>query len=215
LNFRKMLRNLFWYKQSDKTFSHKSLRMARLAPALLALIMVQSCVAPLIIVGAAAGIAVAKDRRTANTILEDQSIEIKIANAIRADEELAKQSHISVVSYNYTVLLIGQTPEKRWRDRAVSLARQAEKVKRVHNEISIAQPTSYKVRNNDAWLTTKIKTKLLGEENLASLHVKVVTEDAKAYLLGWISREEGNDIARVVQQVKGIKAVVKVFEYSD
>ena len=177
--------------------------------------MVQSCAAPLIVAGAATGVAVANDRRTAGTILEDQGIEIKIANAIRADEEIADQSHVAVVSYNHLVLLLGQTPNKQLRERAVSLARQVDNAKRVHNEIAIGQPTPYKVRNNDTWLTAKIKTKLLGEKKLSSLHVKVVTENSVAYLLGWVTRENGDQIARVVQQVKGIKAVVKVFEYSD
>ncbi len=189
--------------------------MHKLIPFLLILALVQSCAAPLIVAGAATGVAVANDRRTASTIVEDQAIEIKIANAISADKEIASQSHIAVVSYNHVVLLLGQTPDERLRARAVSLARKVENVKRVHNEITIGQPTPYRVRNNDAWLTAKVKTKLLSEKNLSSLHVKVVTENGVTYLMGWVTRDEGDQIARVVQQVKGIKAVVKVFEYSD
>jgi len=187
----------------------------RLIPFLLILTLVQSCAAPLIVAGTATGVAVANDRRTPGTIVEDQAIEIKIANAIGADEEIAGQSHIAVVSYNHVVLLLGQTPDTRLRARAVSLAKKVENVKRVHNEITIGQPTSYPVRNNDTWLTAKVKTRLLREKNLSSLHVKVVTENGVTYLMGWVTRAEGDQIARIVQQVKGIKAVVKVFEYSD
>ncbi|HFD92703.1 MAG TPA: BON domain-containing protein [Gammaproteobacteria bacterium] len=188
----------------------------RVIPLLMILVLLlQGCAAPVIVAGAATGVAVANDRRTPSTIVDDQAIEIKIANAIGADKEIAEQSHIAVVSYNHVVLLLGQTPDKRLRARAADIARKVEKVKRVHNEITIGLPTPYAVRNNDAWLTAKVKTRLLKEKNLSSLHVKVVTENGVTYLMGWVSRAEGEQIARVVQQVKGIKAVVKVFEYSD
>lgn len=190
--------------------------MYRVIPLLMILVLLlQGCAAPVIVAGAATGVAVANDRRTPSTIVDDQAIEIKIANAIGADKEIAEQSHIAVVSYNHVVLLLGQTPDKRLRARAADIARKVEKVKRVHNEITIGLPTPYAVRNNDAWLTAKVKTRLLKEKNLSSLHVKVVTENGVTYLMGWVSRAEGEQIARVVQQVKGIKAVVKVFEYSD
>lgn len=191
------------------------LNVYRLIPFLLILLLAQSCAAPLIVAGAATGVAVANDRRTPGVIVEDQAIEIRIANAIGADEEIASQSHIAVVSYNHVVLLLGQAPSERLRARAAALAKKVEKVKRVHNEITIGQPTPYRVRNNDTWLTAKVKTRLLQEKNLSSLHVKVITENGVTYLMGWVTRAEGDRIARVVQQVKGIKAVVKVFEYSD
>ncbi len=188
----------------------------RIVPLLMILpLLLQGCAAPVIVAGAATGVAIANDRRTPGTIIDDQAIEIKIANAIEADEEIAGQSHISVVSFNRVVLLLGQTPDERLRARAVDIARKVDKVKRVHNEITIARPTPYAVRNNDAWLTTKVKTRLLKEKKLSSLHVKVITENGVTYLMGWVTRAEGAQVARIVQQVKGIKAVVKVFEYSD
>ncbi len=190
--------------------------MYRIVPLLMILpLLLQGCAAPVIVAGAATGVAIANDRRTPGTIIDDQAIEIKIANAIEADEEIAGQSHISVVSFNRVVLLLGQTPDERLRARAVDIARKVDKVKRVHNEITIARPTPYAVRNNDAWLTTKVKTRLLKEKKLSSLHVKVITENGVTYLMGWVTRAEGAQVARIVQQVKGIKAVVKVFEYSD
>ncbi|HFQ91677.1 MAG TPA: BON domain-containing protein, partial [Chromatiales bacterium] len=125
----------------------------RIVPLLMILpLLLQGCAAPVIVAGAATGVAIANDRRTPGTIIDDQAIEIKIANAIEADKEIAGQSHISVVSYNRVVLLLGQTPDERLRARAVDIARKVDKVKRVHDEITIARPTPYAVRNNDAWL---------------------------------------------------------------
>ena len=46
----------------------------------------------------------------------------------------------------------------------------------------------------DNVITAKIKAKLIAEQDLSSLHVKVVTENGVSYLMGLVSEEEG-DIA--------------------
>jgi len=58
-------------------------------------------------VGGAAttGAVVAGDPRTAGTLVEDQAIEMRAAAALRADEALREQTHVSITSYNEVVLL--------------------------------------------------------------------------------------------------------------
>jgi len=192
-----------------------NLKAYYLLPGVLIIVLLQSCAIPLIIAGAAAGGAIAYDKRSAGTILDDETIEFKIAAAIRKNQALAKNSHISVISYNGTVLLVGQAPTRALRDKAVSLARSVPKVKNVHDEIAITQVIPLKARNYDSWITTKVKNTLLGSKGIASLHVKVITENRVTYLMGIVTRDQGKQIARVVQQVDGVKRVVKVFEYHD
>ncbi len=178
-------------------------------------LLLPGCTGGLIVAGAATGVAVAYDRRTAGTVVEDQNIEFKAAAAIRRDKALRDKAHIGVVSYNNIVLLVGQAPTKALRDRAAALARKVEKVRRVHNEIALGEPIPFSVRNRDIWITTKVKSALLGSKGLEAIHVKVVTEDGVVYLMGLLTRREAEDVARRVQQVKGVKRVVKVFEYLD
>jgi len=180
---------------------------------LLAALLLPGCAGGLIVAGAATGVAVAYDRRTAGTVVEDQNIEIKVARAIRKDEQLSRNAHISVTSYNNVVLLTGQAPSQRLRERAAVLARQVEKVRGVHNEITVGPPTDFRTRSHDTWLTTKIKSTLLSSKGVRAIHVKVVTENGVAYLMGLLKRQEADDVARLVQQVEGVKRVVKVFEY--
>ncbi len=182
---------------------------------LMATLLLPGCAGGLIVAGAATGVAVAYDRRTAGTVVEDQNIEIKVARAIRRDPQLARRAHISVTSYNNVVLLTGQVPERELRDRAAALARRVEKVRRVHNEITVGPPTDFRARSRDAWLTAKIKSTLLSSKGVRAIHVKVVTEDGVAYLMGLLKRDEADKVARLVQQVEGVKRVVKVFEYID
>ena len=178
------------------------------------LISLNGC-APVIVAGAATGAAVASDRRTAGTVLEDQSIELKSSNAIQSDETLSKSVHVSVTSYNNIVLLTGQTPTRALHERVLDHIHDVEKIRRIHDEITIEEPSTFNTRSNDTWITTKVKSTLLGAKGLDAAHIKVVTENGIVYLMGLITHKDGDTAAKTVQQVKGVQKVVKVFEYLD
>ncbi len=180
---------------------------------LLIVTSLQGC-APVIVAGAATtGALVAHDRRTAGTILDDQTSEHKISSAIHADTKLMKNSRIKVIVFNGIALLVGQVPSEQHRKRAAAHARQQMKVKQVNNEIKITSPIGLKVQNNDAAITFKVKSTLISAKGLSSAYIKVVTERGVVYLMGLVTREEGDAAAKITQRVKGVQGVVKVFEY--
>jgi len=90
-----------------------------------------------------------------------------------------------------------------------------QRVKKVHNELQVMQPSSILARNNDAWLTTKIKTQMLGDSAVPSSRIKVITENGIVYLLGLVTQQEANSATAVVQGVSGVQKIVKLFEYID
>jgi osmotically-inducible protein OsmY len=171
---------------------------------------------PAVVVGGAAGAAaVAADPRTSGTILEDQGIEFRIANAVQGDTDLANTANISVTSFNGVVLLTGEAPTAQLKERAYGFAKNDGKVRLVHNEIGIAPPLPFSARNYDTWLTTKAKTKLLGVEELNAAAIKVVTSDTTVYLLGLVKRRQAQVAAKTVSEIEGVSKVVKAFEYTD
>jgi len=179
---------------------------------LLTIFSLQAC-APVIIAGAAGGASVANDRRSTGTIVDDQGIESKASFELNSDKELRKNSHLSVISFNKVVLIIGQVANQQLRDRAISKIRKLPNVKKVHDEISIGTATSLKTRSNDAWITTRVKTAMIRDKNLNALHIKVITENGLTYLMGMVSRAEADVAVDIAQHVKGVRGVVKVFEY--
>jgi len=193
------------------------LNKTRLAVAVLVStsLLASGCAPPVIFAGAAAGATVASDERTAGTVVEDQAIEIKAARAIGADPTLADQVHVSVTSYNNVVLLTGQAPSKQQINKVVGVVQTVEKVARIHNEITVGPPTSFKQRSSDTWITTRVKSALLGAKGFEATKVKVVTENGSVFLMGLIPRDQAANIAATVQQVNGVKRVVKIFEYLD
>ena len=75
------------------------LRTRFIALILLPILLLQGC-ATAVVTGAAAGAAVAYDRRTTGSVIDDQGIEFKAMAAIRKNKEIYDQSHINVTSYN-------------------------------------------------------------------------------------------------------------------
>lgn len=91
--------------------------------------LLQGC-AGVFIAGAATTASVANDRRTVGSVLDDQNIELKAANAIASRKDMDKASRISATSVNGKVLLVGQTPTantvampKSWWPKLAGFAR--------------------------------------------------------------------------------------------
>lgn len=154
--------------------------------------------------------------RTIGSKIDDSLIETKAAvNIAKAHPDLDKASHIVVASYNGVVLLAGQTPRSELKQAAEQAASAVQRVKRVHNEIQVIQPSSALARSNDSWLTTKIKAQMLTDANVPGSRIKVITENGIVYMLGLVTRAEGTRATSVVQGVSGVQRIVKLFEYID
>ncbi|MCR4301399.1 MAG: BON domain-containing protein [Sulfuricaulis sp.] len=177
-------------------------------------VLVQAC-APVLVAGGATAAAVATDRRTAGAFVDDNAIELKARKALNSDPEIGDDVHINITSLNGIVLLTGETTTVALRDRALALIRDVPGIRRIVTEVVIAEPTAFTSRTHDSWITGKVKTKLLGTENLPSRHVKVVTENSVVYLLGLVTQPEGELAAKMTQEVTGITRIVKLFEYLD
>ncbi|WP_268797809.1 BON domain-containing protein [Pseudomonas huanghezhanensis] len=154
--------------------------------------------------------------RTFGSKIDDSLIETKVAvNVAKASPDLDNNSHIVVTSFNGIVLLAGQTPRADLKQLAEQTAAAVQKVKKVNNELQVIQPSSLLARNNDAWLTTKIKTEMLTNGSIPGSRIKVVTENGIVYLLGLLTQQEATLATNLVQGVSGVQKIVKLFEYID
>lgn len=199
---------------SDKFLTHKFLQTIKTACLLgVALSVLQGCAA--VVAGTAAtGVVVAQDRRTTGTIVDDKGIELKSAQSIhQVLTENEQNTNVSVVSYNNRLLLIGQAPSEEIRNKIEDAVRRTAKAKQLHNEVEIAAPTSLLTRSSDSVITTKIKSAMLVNKEINPTRVKVVTEDGVVYLLGIVSPREEEIAVDLARHTKGVKKVVKIFEY--
>lgn len=192
-------------------------RLGSVLGALLACHLVLSGCAPVVVGGAATTASVAHDRRTTGSVVEDQAIEVRIYSDLHEDADIDRQTHINVTSYDGIVLLSGEAPSEALRTRAGQIARDTEKVRRVHNEIQIAAPSSMMTRSSDSWVTTKVKSSLFGVkiDGFDPSRVKVVTENGTVFLMGLVSQAEAAAATDQARQVGGVQRIVKLFEYLD
>lgn len=187
----------------------------RLIGLLLSLALILQGCAGAVVVGVAGGTATAaNDKRTMGQIVEDQVIEVKALQRIAEDMMLSKDSNISAISFNGTLLLVGQVRSEKLKKRATKVVRGIKKVRSIHNHIAVTRVTTIKEKGRDAWLSARVKGVILGEEGLNGLNIKVVVKNKVLYLMGIVTREEAARIVQAVQDIKGLDRIVQVFEYS-
>lgn len=172
-----------------------------------------SACAPVVIGGAAAGGAMAADRRTSGIFIEDQNIELKASQHI--NQQLGDKVHVNITSYNRNVLLTGEAIDAASKSKAETITKEITNVKSVVNELAIAGNSDISARSSDTYITSKVKTNMLTENRFPPNYVKVVTENAVVYLMGLVKHQEADAAVEIARNTGGVAKVVKVFEYID
>jgi osmotically-inducible protein OsmY len=190
----------------------RRLASAAVASALVAATLSLSGCFPLAATGVAVGVLAATDRRTIGTQTEDTGIEVKAASRLR--EELKNAGGISVTSFNRKVLITGQVIDDTTRQAAERIVAGVENVRSVHNELQVSGRVSLVTTASDATISTRVKAAFVDAKDLQANTVKVVTEAGVVYLMGIVSRAEGDRAAQVASRVSGVTRVVTVFEYA-
>ena len=168
------------------------------------LAMSQGC-AGIFVAGAATTAAVANDRRSVGSVIDDQNIEIKATNAIAARQDINKASRISATSMNEKVLLVGQTPYAQYsRDIEKQVAR-VDGVRYVYNELRIRKPIDLGQQATDSWITSKVKSQMLATKGIDSTRFKVVTENGEVFLMGLVTRDEADKAVNLTRKISGVK----------
>lgn len=171
--------------------------------------LLQGCV-PVAAVGVTAGVLAATDRRSITTQAVDEEIELKAEAQIR--DKLGDKVHISVVSYNRKVLLLGEATTAALKAEASRIVRGVPNVDALTDEVVVAGISSLTARSNDAYITSKVKARFVEASKFSVNHVKVVTEAGTVFLLGVVTEREGKDAIAIARTTAGVRKVVSVFE---
>jgi osmotically-inducible protein OsmY len=185
-------------------------RFTRRAAALAALALVLPGCAPLLVGGAVIGTGlVVVDRRTTGTQVEDESIELKAASRVR---DLATLGHIEVISYNRTVLIVGEVPGEPEKAAVGNAVAGVENVRTVVNELAVLPGASLGTRTNDTLLEARVKAVLIDAKDVQASAFKVVAARGIVYLMGRVTEREATRGAELARSVSSVQKVVRVFE---
>lgn len=165
---------------------------------------------PIVATGATVGVLAAVDRRSVGTQTEDETIEWKASARIR--ERLGDRAHVNVTSYNRKALLTGETFTEDAKAEVDKIVKEVPNVLGTYNELVVAPTSSFSARSNDAFITSKIKSRSVDNGKFNPVHVKVVTEAGVAFLLGAVTQAEADAAIEVARTTAGVRKVVNLME---
>ncbi len=158
------------------------------------------------------------ERRNTGTVLNDQSLEYDVLSNIRNDPSFGEDDHIKVEVHLGVVLLAGETVSEENKALATELAERPRLTERVVNDLVVGERVGFGGKLDNSWLSTKVNSILLAKNPLPgndASRIKVVSSQNTVYLMGIVTREEGDMIAEIVRNIGGVEKVVKIFDYPD
>ena len=184
-------------------------KIARLAALVICIPLLGGCVGAAV-VGAGAGALMIADRRTSEVYIADQGLELR-ANS-RISDKYGDKVHVNATSYNRMMLLTGEVPTAEIKADVEKIAAGVPDVKSIANELAIAGPSSFGVRSNDSYITSKVKARFIDAGKFSANVVKVVTEAGVVFLLGIVTQGEADAAVEIARTTGGVLKVVRVFE---
>ncbi|WP_328985748.1 BON domain-containing protein [Thiorhodovibrio winogradskyi] len=179
---------------------------------IMSLTLLSAC-APMVVGGVALGGAVLHERRSAQTVLGDETIELQAIHYYHQNPDISEHSSISVTSYNYEALLTGQAESAAVSRRFAELIARLPKVTKVYNEVEIGPNISLTRKSQDTYLGSRAKLALADIKipDFDPLRVKVVAENGVIYLMGLVTPEEAEATVEKVRRIPGVVRVVRIF----
>lgn len=186
-------------------------------PALLLLLLplLGGCAA--VLIGGAATAGAVHDRRSVGTVIDDQALQIAAIDRIYQERDRFDGTRIKAVVHNGVVLLIGEVFDEAQKARAGERVLELQGARRVINEISIGEPPGVWRRSADSTLTSRVKAALIGIDlpEFDASRVNVTTVRGEVYLMGLVRRGEADAAVDAVRSLRGVRRVIKAFEYLD
>jgi len=176
-------------------------------------LLLSSCVTALVATAVIVSIDIIHDRRTVGEYIDDGAIEVTARNILIANAKYRKAAHVKTQSWNGILLLTGEIDDQKIKPELVSRLQAIKGVRQVVDETTITGKTKLWARTNDTWISSKVKSRLVLRTGLKANRVKVVTTRGSVYLMGIVTQEEAAKATEHTQTVRGVKRVVKVFEY--
>jgi osmotically-inducible protein OsmY len=176
--------------------------------------LAQGCVIAAAGAGTAVAVTAAQDRPAKQAAI-DENVDLSIRKALyKENENLGGRIGVSVVEGH--VVLTGTVFNRDDRITAAKIAWGFKDVKDVQNEIQVGDPGGPVRYAKDAWITTRVRTAIIGDKNAKDVNYKVETVNGVVYLMGIArSQAELDGITDRASRIGGVKKVVCLVRLKD
>lgn len=167
-----------------------------------------ACIETAIVGVVAAGAIVLADRRSITTYSKDAWIDVQAATPL-AEIGPTSTTHIIANAFNSRVLLTGEVASDTDKQKATDVVKAISGVKGVDNQLVVGPISNFESRNNDALITSKVKSRLLNDHPELANAMKIITENGVVYVFGMLTQSELERGIEIARTTSGVKRVVK------
>ena len=159
------------------------------------------------------GAQAAYGRHSLQNSINDQCVNLRADHAIHWDTDHFKDMNISVATFNNIVLITGQVPNQTLHDELTKRVKDVARIDEIYNQTTIGTSASTITHMSDAWITTKIKSLLIANNDIDPSQIKVITENGTVFLMGIVPPEQADSAIEIARGTSGVQQVIKVFSY--
>lgn len=167
-----------------------------------------------LVAGAAATVSVVTDPRSTEELFTDRDISLQV-NALGNKQPFANNVRVTATTFRGNTLLMGQAVTQQYKEQVEAKVRDIKGVKAVYNQLKVKPLLSLSEVSQDTWITTKVKSALLAETELARVKISVYTEDKEVFLVGAVTKEHADLAVEVARNISGVSKVMRAFYYGD
>jgi osmotically-inducible protein OsmY len=122
--------------------------------------------------------------RPMSQVVNDAEIVLDINKRLLAEENRDLFFDVITNAYEGRVMLTGSVRTERDRQRAAALVDGLRGVRAVYNELQVTDAGGLANTANDAWISTKIRARLVAEKGVRSINYRWHTVNGVVYLIG-------------------------------
>jgi osmotically-inducible protein OsmY len=164
------------------------------------------CSSPTMMLDAATTVA---EDRTMSQVASDAGLKIDINAQLLSKKYRDLFLDVNTNVYEGRVMLTGSVESVSHKRRATLLARSVEGVKKVINELQIADDGKLEDTANDLWIETKLKARLVGADGVSSINYRWRSVNGVVYFIGVAqNRSELREVVRLARDTTHVNRVV-------
>ncbi len=118
---------------------------------------------------------------------------------------------LDVAVFNGDLLVAGHVPSDELKQEAQARMEKIRGCRRFFNQLAVANKTTDSLY--DSWITTKIRSQIIADDDINPNAFKIVTSDAVVYIMGDVKPEQAKKVIDIARYTTGVVKVVKMMKY--